>query len=85
MTEKFEVLTVRDVCFKDSNSDRQIKGSQVWLLGESQDPSWNGYEVFKIWVDASSGMIADVVQLRRGDHVQVCFGRNGKPRLITLL
>lgn len=85
MNEKFEVLTVRDISFKDDKSGRQIEGMQLWLIGESQDKSWNGWEVLKLWIDANSPMAVDVHQLRRCDHVQVSFGRNGKPRMITLL
>lgn len=85
MSEKFEVLTVRDISFKDDKSGRQIEGMQLWLIGESQDKTWNGWEVLKIWVDSNSSMAVDVHQLRRGDHVQVSFGRNGKARMISLL
>lgn len=85
MTEKFEVLTVRDIHFKDKNSDREISGMQLWLLGETSDPAWNGFEVLKIWIPSDSPLAVDVHQLRRCDHVQVSFGRNGKPRMITLL
>lgn len=85
MTERFEVLTVRDISFEDKKENRKIEGMQVWLLCESSDPSWNGWEVLKIWVDAKSSMAADAHQLRRGDHVQVSFGRNGRARTITLL
>lgn len=85
MTSKFEVLTVRDISFKDEKSGRQIEGMQLWLTGQSDDPSWNGWEVFKLWIPSGSAMAADVHQLRRCDHVQVDFGRNGKPAMITLL
>lgn len=85
MTSKFEVLTVRDISFKDQKSDRQIEGMQVWLTGQTDDPSWNGWEVFKIWIDANSRLAVDVRSLRRCDHVQVDFGRNGKPVMITPL
>lgn len=85
MSEKFEVLTVRDISFKDEKTNRQIEGMQLWLIGESQDKAWNGWEVLKVWIDAGSSMAADVHLLRRGDNVQVSFGRNGKPRMITQL
>ena len=85
MNEKFEVLTVRDISFKDEKTGRQIEGMQLWITGESSDPSWNGWEVFKIWIDSKSNLAVDVHQLRRGDHIQVAFGRNGKPRMVTLL
>lgn len=84
MNYKFEVLTVRDISFKDDKG-RQVEGMQLWLTGQTDDKSWNGWEVLKIWIDASSSMAADVHQLRRGDHVQVDFDRRGKARMITLL
>lgn len=85
MTQHFEVLTIRDISFKDQKSDRQIEGMQLWLTGATDDKSWNGWEVFKLWIDSNSAMASDVHQLRRGDHVQIDFGRNGKPRMVTLL
>ena len=84
MTENFEVLTVRDISFQDDKG-RKVEGMQLWLIGETQDKSWNGWEVLKIWVDSSSPMAVDVHQLRRCDHVQVSFDRKGKARSITLL
>lgn len=85
MNEKFEVLTIRDIKFTDKSTNREISGMQLWVTGQTDDPSWNGWEVLKIWVDSNSSMAPDVHQLRRGDHVQVSFGRNGKARMITLL
>ena len=84
MTNKFKVLTVRDVKFKD-DKDRQIEGMQLWLLGQTNEPGWNGYEVLKIWVDVSSPLALDVHQLRHGDQVQIDFNRRGKAAMITLL
>lgn len=84
MNEKFEVLTVRDISFQDDKG-RKVEGMQLWLIGETQDKSWNGWEVLKIWVDANSSMAVDVRQLRRCDHVQVAFDRRGKAKMITLL
>lgn len=85
MNEKFEVLTIRDIQFTDQKTNREISGMQLWVIGQSQDKSWNGWEVLKIWIDFSSSMVSDVQQLRRGDNIQVAFGRNGKARMITLL
>lgn len=85
MIEKHEVLTVRNISFTDDKSGRQISGKQIWLISPSSDPSWNGFEVFKVWVDANSSMITDAAQLRRGDFVQASFGRNGKLRALTLI
>lgn len=84
MIYKFEVLTVRDISFQDDKG-RQVEGMQLWLTGQTDDKSWNGWEVLKIWVDAKSSMAPDVHQLRRGDHVQVTFDRRGRAQMITLL
>ena len=43
-----KVLTVRDLDFLDDNK-RPVKGQQLWVLAESAEPQWNGYEVAKIW------------------------------------
>lgn len=83
MSEKFEVLTVRDIRFKDKQSDREISGMQLWLITKSSDPSWHGFEVLKIWIDSSSGQAPAVMDLCHGDTVQIEFGRNGKARSIT--
>lgn len=84
MNYKFEVLTVRDISFED-DSGRQVEGMQLWLIGETQDKAWNGWEVLKVWIDSKSKLVSDVQQLRRGDHVQVSFNRRGKAEMITLL
>lgn len=84
MNYKFEVLTVRDISFQDDKG-RQVEGMQLWLIGESSDKSWNGWEVLKIWVDAKSSLVSDVRQLRRGESVQVTFDRRGKAQMIMLL
>lgn len=85
MTEKFKVLTIRDIRFKDKESDREVSGMQLWLLGQTSDPAWRGYEVLKLWISSDSQMASDVHQLRHGDEVQISFGRNGKPRSIDLV
>lgn len=84
MNYKFEVLTVRDISFQDDKG-KQVDGMQLWLTGQTEDSSWNGWEVLKIWVNANSDLAADVHQLRRGDHVQIAFDRRGKAQMITLL
>lgn len=84
MASKFEVLTVRDIKFKD-DKDRQVEGMQLWLVGQTSESGWNGWEVLKVWIDVNSPLAADVHQLRRGDHVQIDFNRRGKAAMITLL
>lgn len=84
MNYKFEVLTIRDISFNDDKG-KHVDGMQLWLIGETDDESWNGWEVIKIWVPEGSNLESDVVDLHRGDHVQVSFDRRGKAKMITLL
>lgn len=84
MNYNFEVLTLRDINFQDPNG-RQVEGIQLWLTGETDDKSWHGWEVLKLWIGKESKLYKDVYDLRRGDHVQVSFDRRGKAQFITLL
>lgn len=75
---KYKVLTVRDLDFLDENK-RQVKGQQLWVLSESSDPQWNGWEVSKIWIPDGHAKETVVSQLRINDMIQVSFDRRGKP------
>lgn len=75
---EFKVLTVRDLDFKD-NDNRPVIGQQLWVLGESADPAWNGWEVVKIWIPDGSPLETIVAQLRLNDMISVKFDRRGKP------
>lgn len=74
----FKVLTVRDLDFLDKDN-RPVKGQQLWLLGESTDPAWNGWEVAKLWIADGNPLETIVSQLRLDDMVKVQFDRRGKP------
>lgn len=74
----FKVLTVRDLDFLDDNK-RPVKGQQLWVLGKSVDPQWNGYEVVKIWIPDGNPLETVVSQLRLDDNIKVQFDRRGKP------
>lgn len=80
----FEVLTVRDLDFKDDNG-KPVCGMQLWLIGESSEPAWNGYEVCKLWIPDGHKLESDVCQLKRGDQISVKFDRRGKPIEIQLI
>ncbi len=80
----FKVLTVRDLDFLDDNG-RQVKGMQLWCLGPTSDPQWNGYEVVKIWIPDGHAMETLVTQLRLDDNIRVQFDRRGKCQTITRL
>lgn len=80
----FKVLTVRDLDFLDGDK-RPVKGQQLWVLGKSSDPQWNGYEVVKIWIPDGHAMETVVSQLRLDDNIQVQFDRRGKPVTIVKL
>lgn len=79
---QFKVLTVRDLDFMDNNN-RPVKGQQLWVLGESAEPAWNGWEVAKIWIPDGSPLEVIVSQLRLNDVISVQFDRRGKPMQIV--
>lgn len=79
---KYKVLTVRDLDFLDDNK-RPVKGQQLWVLGESADPQWNGWEVVKIWIPDGHSMETVVSQLQLNDMIEVQFDRRGKPVTIS--
>jgi len=81
---KFKVLTVRDLDFLDDNK-RPVKGQQLWVLGESADPQWNGWEVVKIWIPDGHKLESIVSHLQLGDMIKVQFDRRGKPESIEKL
>ena len=78
---EFKVLTVRDLDFLDQN-DRPVKGQQLWVLGKSSEPQWNGWEVVKIWIPDGHATETIVSQLQLGDMINVQFDRRGKPLTI---
>lgn len=80
----FEVLTVRDLDFED-NSGKSVSGMQLWLIGGSAEPAWNGWEVVKLWIPDGHKLESDVAQLKRGDNIRVQFDRRGKPIQIELV
>ena len=84
MNEEFRVLTVRDLDFLD-DSKKQVKGMQLWLIRETDDKSWNGYEVLKVWIPDGHRCEADVTALTHGDMIQITWDRRGKPVKIELL
>lgn len=84
MNYQFEVLTVRDLDFQDQ-SGKDVSGMQLWVIGATNDKSWNGYEVVKLWIPSGTALEATVVQLKRGDQINVTFNRRGKPETIDLI
>lgn len=78
---EFKVLTVRDLDFLDDNG-RPVKGQQLWVLGESVEPQWNGWEVAKVWIPDGHALEVVVSQLRLNDMIKVQFDRRGKPMQI---
>lgn len=84
MNYQFEVLTVRDLDFKDQ-SGKDVSGMQLWCIGATTEKSWNGWEVTKLWIPSGSALESNVMQLKRGDQINVTFNRRGKPETIDLL
>lgn len=81
---KFKILTVRDVEFKDDN-DKLVKGMQLWVCGETEEEAWNGWEVIKIWVPDGSPLEDIVAMLKHDDDVLIEFNRRGKAVKIDLV
>lgn len=84
MYERFEVLTVRDLDFEDQNK-KQVVGMQLWLIHESDDKSWNGWEVVKVWFADGHRLETIVSSLKRGDQIQITWDRRGKPVNIEIV
>lgn len=81
---KYKVLTVRDVEFTD-DSNKTVKGMQLWVCGETAEEGWNGWEVIKIWV-LDGGILEDIVSmLKHDDDVMIEFNRRGKAVKIELV
>lgn len=84
MNERFEVLTVRDLDFEDQ-SKKQVKGMQLWVIHESDDKAWNGWEVVKIWIADGHRLETIVASLKRGDQIEITWDRRGKPANIVIV
>lgn len=82
MNEKFEVLTVRDLDFKDDRG-KDVKGMQLWLIRETDEKAWNGYEVLKVWIPDGHRSEVDVAALKRCDVILISWDRRGKPVSVT--
>ena len=78
MNEQFEVLTVRDLDFKDDRG-KDVVGMQLWLIRETDEKSWNGCEVLKVWIPDGHRCESEVAELKRGDMIQITWDRRGKP------
>ena len=78
MNERFEVLTVRDLDFQDQQK-KQVVGMQLWLIRETDEKSWNGYEIIKVWIPDGHRCESVVVELKRGDQIEITWDRRGKP------
>lgn len=78
MNERFEVLTVRDLDFKDQQN-KQIKGMQIWVIHPTDDKAWNGFEVLKVWIPDGHRSESVVASLIRGDQIEIIWDRRGKP------
>lgn len=78
MQNRFKVLTVRDVQFKDDRTGEVVSGQQLWVCGESLEDGWNGWEVIKIWIPDRDSREDIVAVLQHDDIVELEFNRRGK-------
>lgn len=81
---QYKVLTVRDIEFTD-DSNKTVKGMQLWVCGETTDEGWNGWEVVKIWVPDGSKLEDIVAMLKHDDTVMIEFNRRGKAVKVELV
>lgn len=79
---EMKVLTVRDVSFKD-DAGKLVSGQQLWLIGETTENGWNGWEVMKAWIPDGSPLENVVSELCHDDVVMVEFNRRGKIQSIA--
>lgn len=84
MNYQYEVLTVRDINFKDPTG-REVSGMQLWVIGATEEESWHGYEVMKIWINNGTRLESVVHQCRHGDQINVTFNRRGKVETIDII
>ena len=84
MMYRFRVLTVRDLDFTDDH-DKRIKGMQIWVIGETTDIAWNGYEIVKIWIPDGHQLASVASILKHDDEIEVSYDRRGKPTDIQLV
>lgn len=75
---KCKVLGIKSINFTNDEG-QPVKGRQLWVCGPSDEPSWNGYEVMKIWHPAGDPHDGDLDLLIHDDTVTVDFNRRGKP------
>lgn len=73
-----KVLAVKYVKFTNDGTGELIEGRQVWMMMETPDPAWNGWEVFKVWAAAGTDMFALAGSLRCDDVVRLSLTRTGK-------
>ena len=84
MKYRFKVLTVRDLDFTDDHN-KAIKGMQIWVIGETADIAWNGYEIVKIWIPDGHKLESVAASLKHDDEIEVSYDRRGKPTEIELV
>lgn len=73
-----KVLATKYVKFTDDDSGELIEGRQIWVMMETPDPDWSGWEVFKIWAAVGTDMFALSGTLRTDDIVRLSLSRKGK-------
>lgn len=76
--EKVKVLGVKKVNFVNEDTGEAIIGSQLWLGAETPEETWNGNEVFKIWVPDGHGLKGAVDALEPYQDIEIQLDRKGK-------
>lgn len=73
----FKVLAIKHVSFTDDQGN-YVEGDQLWLVGETKDPVWNGREVLKVWLPVGSEIAKILDEIDNDFMVIVEFNRRGK-------
>ena len=79
-----EVLTVRDVNFKDQTG-KEVVGSKLYVIAECNENGWNGYEIADFWFGDGHVLESFVSSLTHGDKIIIEFNRKGRPSHIQLV
>lgn len=77
MKQRIKVLGVHRVSFTNDDGDR-VSGQQLFWGAPTKDPSWNGYEVAKVWFADDHPKAPAVSLLSSGDVLEAEFNRTGK-------
>lgn len=77
MFEKWKVIAIRKVSFKDEKSKEDVSGVSLFLARPSKEGGWQGVEVAKFWLNDNSEVLKTYTPTLNQD-VKIAFNRYGK-------